>query len=87
MVFVREAVTDHAGGADFRLPYGVYDLLVSNPRQGQYARVERLVSARSAPPEMSREVVVRGTSTDAQRAAWRAELLQRAEHWQRLWAY
>jgi hypothetical protein len=84
-VFAHEAVTDAAGGADLRLPQGTYEILVMNPRQGEYGRQEGFVLAPGAPAEVSHEVVLRGTSSTDERQRWRRELLERAERFQRDW--
>jgi hypothetical protein len=85
MVYMREAVTDGGGLAGFRLPYGTYEILVMNPRQGEHGRAEQFVVAHGAPAEVVHEVVLRGTSTEGERTRWRQDLLARAEQFQRLW--
>jgi hypothetical protein len=85
LVFAREAVADHAGGADFWMPYGTYEILVVNPREGPYGRVEQFVIAPGAPPKVVHEVILRGTSTAEDRAAWRTDMLERADRFERVW--
>ena len=85
-VFAREAVSDAGGVTDLRLPYGIYEILVMNPREGQYGRLEQFVIARGAPPEVTHVVTLRDTSTPEQRAQWRRLLLERADRFQKGWS-
>lgn len=84
-VFTRQANADHGGMAEVRLPYGVYEVLVMNPREGTWGRVEQLVIAPGAPARVPQEVVLRGSSTPAQRVAWRDDLLARGDSFLRTW--
>jgi hypothetical protein len=47
LVFVREQVTDADGIAEFKVPFGVYEVLSMNPREGQTGRVSRMTSTRT----------------------------------------
>jgi hypothetical protein len=86
MVFAREVVADAGGVADLRLPYGTYEILVMNPREGQHGRLEQFVIARGAPAEVTHTVTVRDSSTPAERDRWRQRLFERADRFQRWWA-
>jgi hypothetical protein len=85
-VYAREAVADAGGVTDLHLPYGTYEILVMNPREGQYGRVEQFVIAPGVPPEVTHVVTVRDSSTAEQRQGWRRVLLERADRFQRWWA-
>jgi hypothetical protein len=86
VVFAREVVADAGGVADLRLPYGTYEILVMNPREGQHGRREQFVVARGAPTEVTHTITVFDTSTAAEREQWRLRLLERADRFQRWWA-
>jgi hypothetical protein len=69
----------------FRVPFGVYEVLVMNPREGQTGRVSRMVINENQQGIHPLEVVLRGTSTPAEQKTLRAELLNRAETYLYVW--
>jgi hypothetical protein len=85
LVYSRQAVTDAGGRLEVSLPIGAYDILVLNPREGQWARLEGLAVGLDGPAP-SRELTLEGSSAPGERAGWKAELLDRAELALYLWA-
>jgi len=85
VVFVKEALSDQIGEAEFKVPFGVYEVLVVNPREGQTGRVERMVVDTNQKTAQPLRVVLRGASTPAEQGRMRAELLDRAETYLYVW--
>ena len=86
LVFSRQAVADRSGVAEFTLPPGHYEILAMNPREGEWGRVRDLEISIDSPAIMRYDITVTGKSTAAQRDAWRAGLLDRAEVLLFVWA-
>jgi hypothetical protein len=85
LVYLREAVTDRDGVAEFTLPHGSYRILAMNPREGEWQRVEEFVVAEGTPRLVAKELVVGGTSSAGQRKAWTGEFYAQAEDAIFLW--
>jgi hypothetical protein len=85
VVFVRDANANREGEVLTHVPFGTYEILGWNPRQGEWGRVEQLVVARGAGESFEHEVTLRGSSTAEQQTAWRQELLDRADEFQLNW--
>ncbi|MEP7028347.1 MAG: hypothetical protein ABI960_07120, partial [Candidatus Eisenbacteria bacterium] len=86
LVFVREQVADADGVAEFHVPFGVFEILVANPREGQTGRVERMVVDADQVGAQPLRIELHGTTTVAERARMRSELLDRAETYLYVWA-
>jgi len=82
---VRQETADQDGAVEFRVPFGVYEVLVMNPREGETGRVSRLVINEDQKGVHPLEVVLRGTTTPAERRTLRADLLNRAETYLYVW--
>jgi hypothetical protein len=85
LVYVRQETADGDGVAEFRVPFGVYEVLVVNPREGQTGRVERMVVNTTQVGAQPLEVVLRGSATAVEQAGLRANLLDRAETYLYVW--
>jgi len=85
LVYVRQETADQDGAVEFRVPFGVFEVLVMNPREGQTGRVSRLVINENQQGVHPLEVVLRGASTPAEQRTLRAELLNRAETYLYVW--
>lgn len=85
LVFVREQRTDGDGVAEFRAPFGVYEVLAINPREGQTGS-ERIVVDVSPETTQPLRVVLRGKASAAEQAGLRRSLLERAETSLYAWA-
>jgi hypothetical protein len=85
LVYVRQETADQDGAVEFRVPFGVYEVLVMNPREGQTGRVSRLVINENQQGVHPLEVVLRGASTQAEQRTLRSELLNRAETYLYVW--
>lgn len=85
VVFVRDANANREGEVLTHVPFGTYEILGWNPRQGEWGRVEQLVVARGAGDSFEHEMTLRGTSTEEEQKAWRQELLDRADDFQLHW--
>lgn len=85
LVYVRQETADGDGVAEFRVPFGVYEVLVSNPREGQNGRIEKMVVDASQKGPQPLEVILRGTSKPAEQARMRTDLLNRAETYLYVW--
>jgi len=85
LVYVRQETADQDGVVEFRVPFGVYEVLVMNPREGQTGRVSRLIVHEDQKGVQPLEVVLRGQSTQAEQRTLRAELLNRAETYLYVW--
>jgi hypothetical protein len=84
-VFAREVQTDRVGEAITGVPYGTYEILALNPRQGSWARVQQFVVARGVRDELVHELVLHGTSSEDEQIAWRNDLLARADQFLYRW--
>jgi len=85
LVFVREQVTDADGIAEFKVPFGIYEVLSINPREGQTGRVSRMVVDKNQDGAQPLRVELRGTTTAFERARMRSDLLNRAETYLYVW--
>jgi hypothetical protein len=85
VVFVRDANANREGEVLTHVPFGTYEILGWNPRQGEWGRVEQLVVARGSGDSFEHEVTMRGSSSAEQQAVWRQELLDRADDFQLNW--
>jgi len=85
VVFVRDANANREGEVLAHVPYGTYEILGWNPRQGEWGRVEQFVIARGSGESFEHEITLRGSSSAAEQAAWRQELLDRADDFQIHW--
>lgn len=85
VVFVRDANANREGEVLTHVPFGTYEIIGWNPRQGEWGRVEQLVVARGAGDSFEHEVTLRGSSTPEEQAAWRQMLLDRADDFQLHW--
>jgi hypothetical protein len=86
LVYVRQETADADGVAEFRVPFGVYEVLVVNPREGQTGRVERMIVNSTQSGAQPLEVVLRGSASAAEQARMRANLLDRAETYLYVWS-
>lgn len=78
LVFVREQRSDGDGIAEFRAPFGTYEVLAVNPRQGESGS-EHIVVDVSPEAGQPLRILLRGKSSAAEQAALRRSLLERAE--------
>jgi hypothetical protein len=85
LVYVREQSADADGVAEFRVPIGVYWVLVTNPREGAWGRVDRLVVDTSPDGVQPLRVELHGAATARERAAMRSTLLDHAETFLYVW--
>lgn len=85
LVYLRQAATDRDGIAEFTLPYGSYRILAMNPREGEWRRVDDLVVGPGAPRLLTKDLLLSGVSTPAERKAWTAEFYAQAESAIFLW--
>ncbi|MGH7724821.1 MAG: hypothetical protein ACREOU_05275 [Candidatus Eiseniibacteriota bacterium] len=85
LVYVREERADGGGVAEFKVPFGVYEVLAINPREGQVGRVQRMIVDTNQSGTQPLEVVLRGQATPSERASMHAELLNRAETYLYVW--
>jgi hypothetical protein len=86
LVYVRQETADQDGAVEFRVPFGIYEVLVMNPREGQTGRISRFFVNSDTKGVQPLEVELHGTSTLAERNAMRAELLNRAETYLYVWS-
>ena len=86
LVYVRQETADQDGVVEFRVPFGVYEVLVMNPREGQTGRVSRFVVHENQTGVHPLEVVLRGQSTPDEQRKMRADLLNRAETYLYVWS-
>jgi hypothetical protein len=86
LVYVRQETADADGVAEFRVPFGVYEVLVINPREGQSGRIEKMVVNTTQVGSQPLEVILRGAATPSQQLAMRASLLDRAETYLYVWS-
>ena len=85
LVFVREETADREGALDLHVPYGVYDILAMNARDGQSGTVSRLVVNQQIAEVQALKIELRGTFTRDELAAQRDKLLDRAETMLYVW--
>jgi hypothetical protein len=85
LVYVRDEQADADGVAEFRVPYGVYEIFVTNPRQGETGRVSRMVVDTDNGTPQALKVELRDPVSPAARAQMRADLLDRAETYLYVW--
>jgi hypothetical protein len=85
VVFVRDANANREGEVLTHVPFGTYEIIGWNPRQGEWGRVEQLVVARGAGDSFQHEVTMRGTSTSEEQEEWRQAMLDRADDFQLHW--
>lgn len=85
VVFVRDGTANREGELLGYVPFGTYEFLAWNPRQGEWGRVEQFVIARGAGEEVHHDIVLRGASTSEDQTSWRQDLLDRATDFQRRW--
>jgi hypothetical protein len=85
LVFVREEATDRDGALDLHVPWGVYDILAVNGRDGQSGTVSRMVVNQDVKETQPLKIELRGTFTPAELAAKRELLLDRAETMLYVW--
>jgi hypothetical protein len=78
LVFVREDMSNREGVAEFKAPFGNYEVLVINPREGQ-AGSERMIVDLNQAEQKPLRIVLRGTNSEAQREALKNDLFERAE--------
>jgi hypothetical protein len=86
LVYVRDERADADGIAEFRVPFGVYELLVTNPRTGETGRVSHMVVNTDQPGAQALRVELRDPVSVAERARMRADLLDRAETYLYVWS-
>jgi hypothetical protein len=67
LVFVREQTADAEGVAEFKVPFGVYEVLAINPREGQSGRVQRMIVNVDQEGAQPLRIELRGTSTPTER--------------------
>jgi hypothetical protein len=87
MVFYRGETADRQGLAEFYVPVGAYDILAMNPREGEWARQSGIQVTPVAPPRLTHDIVVTGTSTAAEREEWSKWMYRRAEWLLYSWGY
>ncbi len=79
LVFVREETTDADGVAEFKVPFGDYEVLVMNPREGQTGTQQMVVTTDQTGRLQPLKVELTGTTSAEERAAMKRRLLERAE--------
>ncbi len=85
LVFVREEKTDADGVAEFKVPFGNYEVLVMNPREGQTGSQRMVVDLDQTGHLAPLRVELVGAKSADERAALRREMLQRAERSLTVW--
>jgi len=85
LVYVRQETSDADGVAEFKVPFGVYEVLAINPREGQNGRVERMIVNTSQSGPQPLRIVLRGLASPREQASLRAGLLDRAETYLYVW--
>jgi hypothetical protein len=84
LVFVREEAADADGVVEVRVPFGNYELLVTNPNGGQVGKVWPMVVNTNQGVAPLR-IELRGQSTPGEQDAMRNTLLDRAETYMYVW--
>ena len=85
LVFVREEASDADGVAEFKVPFGNYEVLVMNPRQGQTGSARMVVDVDQTGRIQPLRVVLTGAKNADERAALKRSLLVRAEQSLLVW--
>ncbi len=85
LVFVREEAADRDGVLELRVPWGVYEVLAVNPRDGQSGKVYPMVVDQDAKTMQQLKIELRGSFTPEELAAQRERLLDRAETMLYVW--
>jgi hypothetical protein len=85
-VFVREETTDPDGVAEFKVPFGVYDVLVMNPREGQTGSRNMVVDLDQTGTIAPLRIDLAGRTTAEERAELKRGLLERARKSLVVWA-
>jgi hypothetical protein len=78
LVFVREATSDREGIAEFKAPFGNYEVMAMNPREGQVGS-ERIVVDLALDATRPLRIRLTGKHSAEAREAMRIALLTRAE--------
>jgi len=86
LVYVRDEAADADGMAEIRVPFGVYEPLVTNPRSGETGRVSHMVVDTDQAGAQALRIELRDPVTPAERARMRSELLDRAETYLYVWS-
>jgi hypothetical protein len=85
LVFVREEASDAVGVAEFKVPFGNYEVLVMNPRQGQTGSQRMVVDIDQTGNIAPLRVELTGAKNADERAALKRSLLERAERSLTVW--
>ncbi len=85
LVYVREERADRGGVAEFKVPFGVYEVLAINPREGQVGQVSRMIVDTNQGGPQPLQIVLRGLTTARERTSIHADLLNRAETYLYVW--
>ena len=85
MVYARLEVSDRQGFVEFYLPYGVYDVLALNPREGQFGRINNLQVTPQNQSRASHDIVIRGESSEREREKMYDRMLDRADFFKYNW--
>ena len=86
LVYVRQETADADGVVEFKVPFGVYEVLVINPREGQTGRVSRMVVNKDQTGIQPLQVTLTGASSSVEQQRLRADLLNRAETYLYVWS-
>lgn len=85
LVYVRQETADADGVVEFKVPFGVYEVLVMNPREGQTGRVSRMVVNKDQTGIQPLQVTLTGAAPPAEQRRMRSDLLNRAETYLYVW--
>jgi len=85
LVYVRQETSDADGAVEFKVPFGVYEVLVINPREGQVGRVSKMVVNKDQTGIQPLQVVLTGKASPVEQRQMRADLLNRAETYLYVW--
>jgi hypothetical protein len=85
LVFVREESSDRDGVLEIRVPWGVYEILAVNARDGQSGSVQQLVVDHDDKTAQPLRIELHGPATPQELAAMRERLLDRAETMLYVW--
>ena len=86
LVYVRQETSDADGAVEFKVPFGVYEVLVVNPREGQTGRVSRMVVNQDQKGIQPLAVTLTGKATLNEQRQMRLDLLNRAETYLYVWS-
>jgi hypothetical protein len=86
LVYVRQETADADGVVEFKVPFGVYEVLVVNPREGQTGRVSRMVVNQDQKGIQPLAVTLTGKATLNEQRQMRLDLLNRAETYLYVWS-